>query len=120
MVFGEEPNIAPIDFDLAHYQAQLVERFANPGLQHRTWQIAMDGSQKIPQRWLGTLTDAASKGTDIKLFAFALAAWMKYISGVDEQGKAIEVSDPLAKTFADAAAQLRTAGSMRRWRRSEN
>lgn len=96
---------APVDFDLAHYQAQLVERFANPGLQHRTWQIAMDGSQKIPQRWLGTLTDAASKGTDIKLFAFALAAWMKYISGVDEQGKAIEVSDPLAKTFADAAAQ---------------
>jgi fructuronate reductase len=46
-----------------------------------------------------------SKGADIKLFAFALAAWMKYISGVDEQGKAIEVSDPLAKIFAAAAAQ---------------
>lgn len=96
---------APADFDLAGYQAQLVERFANPGLQHRTWQIAMDGSQKIPQRWLGTLADAVSKGADIKLFAFALAAWMKYISAVDEQGKAIEVSDPLAKTFAEAAAK---------------
>jgi fructuronate reductase len=30
-------------------------RYANPGIRHRTWQIAMDGSQKLPQRILGTL-----------------------------------------------------------------
>jgi mannitol-1-phosphate/altronate dehydrogenase len=29
-----------------------LERFANPALKHRTWQIAMDGSQKLPQRML--------------------------------------------------------------------
>lgn len=95
---------APAGFDLAYYQAQLVERFANPGLQHRTWQIAMDGSQKIPQRWLGTLSDVIDNGSNIELFAFALAAWMKYISAVDEKGNAIDVSDPLAKVFAEAAA----------------
>ena len=35
-------------------QAALCERFGNPALKHRTWQIAMDGSQKLPQRLLGT------------------------------------------------------------------
>lgn len=46
--------------DLAAYAAQLVERFENPALEHRLAQIAMDGSQKLPQRWLATL--AAAKG----------------------------------------------------------
>lgn len=34
--------------DLALYADQLIARFANPALQHRLIQIAMDGSQKIP------------------------------------------------------------------------
>ena len=33
------------------------ERFRNPALPHRTRQIAMDGSQKLPQRLLGTVRD---------------------------------------------------------------
>src|SRR5258706_15206565 len=40
--------------DLDEYRARLLERFANPALQHKTAQIAMDGSQKLPQRLLGT------------------------------------------------------------------
>jgi fructuronate reductase len=36
------------DQDLAAYAAALLERFANPALNHRLIQIAMDGSQKIP------------------------------------------------------------------------
>lgn len=87
---------APENFDIAAYQQQLLERFANPGLQHRTWQIAMDGSQKIPQRWLHTLRDVICKEGDVRLFAFALAAWIQYVSGTDEKGQRIDVSDPLA------------------------
>ena len=34
------------------YKNQLLERFENPYLNHQLEQIAMDGSQKIPQRWL--------------------------------------------------------------------
>src|SRR3546814_7536564 len=37
--------------DLAAYANALLDRFANPALDHRLIQIAMDGSQKIPQRW---------------------------------------------------------------------
>ena len=37
-------------------------RYANPAIRHRTWQIAMDGSQKLPQRILGTLADNRAAG----------------------------------------------------------
>lgn len=96
---------APEGFDIKAYQEQLHERFENPGLKHRTWQIAMDGSQKIPQRWLSTLSDIIETNGDIRFFAFALAAWMKYISGTDDQRRAIQVSDPLADDFAAIAKQ---------------
>ena len=41
--------------DLSAYADALIDRFKNPALNHRLIQIAMDGSQKIPQRWLETL-----------------------------------------------------------------
>jgi fructuronate reductase len=41
--------------DLAQYQARLLQRYQNPALKHQTRQIAMDGSQKLPQRLLDTV-----------------------------------------------------------------
>ncbi|WOX07066.1 mannitol dehydrogenase family protein [Microbulbifer pacificus] len=86
----------PADFDIAAYQAELIERFENRALRHRTWQIAMDGSQKIPQRWLGTLRHQLANEGPIEVLSFALANWIRYVSAVDEKGNSIEVSDPLA------------------------
>src|SRR3546814_605473 len=40
----------PPELDLAAYRDALMARFDNPTLRHRTRQIAMDGSQKLPQR----------------------------------------------------------------------
>ncbi|GAB2510886.1 mannitol dehydrogenase family protein [Microbulbifer agarilyticus] len=92
------PSIAvPPTFDIAAYQAQLIHRFENRALHHRTWQIAMDGSQKIPQRWLGTLRYQLKNSGPIEAISFALANWLRYVSTVDEQGNSIEVSDPLAQ-----------------------
>ena len=95
---------APAGFDLADYRQQLLQRFANRALRHRTWQIAMDGSQKIPQRWLGTLRHQLQSGGSIKHLSLALACWIRYVSAVDDAGNPIEVSDPLAaelKTLAE-------------------
>ena len=47
--------------DIDAYQAAVIARFANPSLAHRTGQIAMDGSQKLPQRLLGTIRDRLSR-----------------------------------------------------------
>jgi fructuronate reductase len=93
----------PGDVDVAAYKDALVERFANPALPHRTQQIAMDGSQKLPQRILGTIRDNLAAGRPIDSCALVVAAWMRYVSGVDEVGRLIKVDDPMADEFARIA-----------------
>ena len=95
----------PDGVDLPAYQTALLERFRNPALPHRTQQIAMDGSQKLPQRLLGTVRDNLAAGRSIELAALAVAGWMRYVSGHDESGREIRVSDPLAPEFARIAAE---------------
>ena len=93
---------------LEAYRDQLLARFANPALKHRTWQIAMDGSQKLPQRLLGTITDRLEAGKPITRLVLGVAAWMRYVTGIDEQGNPIEVKDPLAarcRAIADGAGR---------------
>lgn len=86
----------PEGADLMAYKRALVERFRNPALRHRTWQIAMDGSQKLPQRLLGTVRDRLRMGAQIRRLALGVAAWMRYVTGIDETGAAIDVRDPMA------------------------
>lgn len=93
---GETLSV-PSDFDINDYKKQLRERFANPGLRHRTWQIAMDGSQKLPQRLLETLREQLAGNGNIDIICIAVAAWIRYVSGVDEKGEPIDVQDPYAQ-----------------------
>jgi fructuronate reductase len=95
---------APPGVDLARYRAHLVERFCNPALPHRTRQIAMDGSQKLPQRLLQPVRERLAAGAPITHLALAIAGWIRYASGRDEQGGTIDVDDPLAPRFARIAA----------------
>jgi len=99
--------VPPHGIDLADYREGLVRRFANPALPHRTKQIAMDGSQKLPQRILATVRDNLAANRAIDLAALAVAGWMRYVYGEDERGGKIDVSDPLASTFAALAAKDR-------------
>jgi fructuronate reductase len=92
--------------DLEKYRDALLARFANPALKHRTWQIAMDGTQKLPQRLLGTIRDQLAAGGSFTRLALGVAGWMRYVTGVDEKGEPIEVKDPMAmrlRGIADAA-----------------
>jgi len=88
--------VVPPSVDLAAYRANLLERFADPGLAHRTWQIAMDGSQKLPPRLLTPIRERMAKGQSFDCLALAVAGWMRYVTGVDDAGHAIEVVDPQA------------------------
>ncbi len=87
---------APPGTDLAGYADALLARFSNPAIRHRTWQIAMDGSQKLPQRVLATIRERLARGLPIRRLALVVAAWVRYVGGVDEAGQAIDVRDPLA------------------------
>lgn len=94
----------PEKTDLAGYAELLIERFTNPGLKHRTWQIAMDGSQKVPQRWLNAARTLLTEEKSFACIATGIAGWIRYAGAVDEQNQTIEVLDPMAselKALAD-------------------
>ncbi len=67
---------APAGFDVAAYCAALLQRFENTALAHRTEQIAMDGTQKVPVRWLPTLRESLAQGVERPLLERALAMWL--------------------------------------------
>jgi fructuronate reductase len=99
---------APPGVDLTDYADALFDRYANPAIRHRTWQIAMDGSQKLPQRLLGTLRANLDAGRDSPALCLAVAGWMRYVAGKDEAGQPIDVRDPLADLLRDTATDSAT------------
>jgi fructuronate reductase len=88
----------PAGFDLAAYKASLLERFTNPALRHRTAQIAMDGSQKLPQRLLGVVRDRLAADAEPRWAALGVAAWMRHVQ------TARELDDPMADVLRSAVA----------------
>jgi fructuronate reductase len=100
------PTLAiPQGFDVARYKDELIARFKNPALNHRTAQIAMDGTQKLPQRLLGTIRDRLAAGEGIGRLALGVAAWMRYATGRGERGAVFEVKDPLSAELARRGAE---------------
>ena len=64
----------------------------------------MDGSQKLPQRLLSTIRERLAHGLPIPRLALAIAAWIRYVGGIDEAGRPIDVRDPIAGVLATALA----------------
>jgi fructuronate reductase len=89
--------------DLDAYQSALLARFANPALQHRLQQIAMDGSQKLPQRLLQPLRQRLARGQPFPALALAIAAWMRYTLGRTERDVEYAIKDPLAARLSAIA-----------------
>ncbi len=85
--------------DGAAYRDALLARFVNPELKHSVHQIASDNSKKIPMRWPPTLLAQQQAGRSSPRLAFAAAAWMRYCRGVDEQGEAYTLTDPMGEAL---------------------
>jgi len=92
----------PAGADLTDYAAELLQRYRNPAIQHRTWQIAMDGSQKLPQRILAPLADNLAAGRPSPGLTLVIAAWMRYVSGAADGGDPIDVRDALLPRLQQA------------------
>ena len=95
--------------DLDRYADDLAARFSNPAIAHMTYQIAMDGTQKLPQRLLEPATHALANGLALDSYAFAVAAWMRYCLGKNEKGERYALRDPREK---EIEALLDDAGSI--------
>jgi fructuronate reductase len=98
-------TLAPIEgLDVPAYRRQLMARFSNSALQHKTRQIAMDGSQKLPQRLLASIAARRERGQPVEALSLGVAAWMRWQDGCDDSGAGFTVDDPLADVLARAVA----------------
>jgi fructuronate reductase len=88
------------------YGRTVRERFANPALGHTTLQVAMDGTQKLPQRLLGTIADRCASGDRPVWAALVLAAWMRFVRGYADDGTALPLDDPLAARLRAALSTV--------------
>lgn len=87
------------------YTAALTERFDNPALVHRTAQIAMDGSQKLPQRILASAASALREGRSAAHLLLVPAAW---IACCASRGNALpkgHFTDPLDERLPEILGQ---------------
>ncbi len=99
----------PPELDVAAYRRDLMARFDNPTLRHRTRQIAMDGSQKLPQRLIAPIGARLERGQGIDALSLAVAAWIRWQAGQDDKGDAHQVDDPLADSLAACLASTSSA-----------
>jgi len=99
------PTLTPPDgVSIAGYGDEVLERFANPAIGHRTVQVAMDGSQKLPQRVLHTILDRRAAGGTPRWGTLVVAGWMRFVQGVADDGRTLPLDDPLAATIRDRLA----------------
>ena len=100
---------APRGLDLLAYTEAILRRFRNPEIRHALAQIAWDGSQKLPFRLLGTISDTLEAGRPIERLCLPVAAWMQFVRRRAASGE--RVVDPLSERLFDIgrACQNRAA-----------
>ena len=97
------PTLPPVpNIDLGHYKAKIIERFSNPNIRDTTLRVCMDGSSKYPKFLLPTLRyhlqgkAGAPSTREVHHSAMIIAAWFRFLSGENDEGQAIPISDPWA------------------------
>lgn len=93
--------------DLAEYERTLRERFANPVLRDQLARIATEGSARVPKFVLPSILERLQRGGPMRALAFTVAAWFRYLTGVDERGQPLPVNDPLQDELARRAREGR-------------
>ncbi|MEJ6640630.1 MAG: mannitol dehydrogenase family protein [Octadecabacter sp.] len=97
------PTLTGVDF--SDYADALAERFRNPAIDHQTYQIATDGTKKLPQRIFQPAKQALEDGKDLRPFAFATAMWMRYCMGVLDDGTRFDLKDPRSAELTAALSK---------------
>jgi len=97
------PTLMPVPgVDIGAYKAQLVDRFANPNIGDTVDRVNADAALNY---LLDPIRDRLAQGQSIDLLAFAVAAWLRRVSGQDEAGAPIEVRHPLADLLRERARE---------------
>ncbi len=91
------PILKPVPgVDLDQYKKTLIERFANPTVKDQATRICLDGSAKVPKFILPSIREQLARGGSVRRLSLAVASWCRFLAGTDEQGRPIEIQDPMA------------------------
>lgn len=105
------PTLVPVaGMELTGYRKRLLKRFANSKIGDTTERICMEGSSRMPKFLVPALIEQLERGGRTRLMCLAVAGWLRYLSGVDEQGQDISIIDssevaPRLQEAARAIAQ---------------
>jgi fructuronate reductase/mannitol 2-dehydrogenase len=100
------PLLRPVPgIDLTTYKRTLIERFQNPKIADTLARLAFGGSDRMPKFLLPSLSEALVQGRPHQLLTLAVAGWMRYLRGVDEQGQPIALQDDRADELRALANQ---------------
>lgn len=105
MVDDMTPTLdVPDGFDVGAYRDQLRSRWDNVAVRHRLAQIATDGSQKLPNRFVAPITQRLAEGATPAAATLGVAAWIRFVSaGRTDDGSPLALDDPMADRLRDAA-----------------
>ena len=93
--------------DLASYRRTLLARFSNPAIEDSLARICTDGSDRISKFVMPVVRHQLARDGDIAVAATAVAGWARYLEGVDESDRPIEVSDRRLEELAPLVAAQR-------------
>ena len=88
----------------------LEQRLPNPFMPDTPQRIACDTSQKVPIRFGETIKSRVKNGTadELEGIPLAIAAWLRYLLAVDDEGKPMDVSpDPMRETLQETLKGVR-------------
>lgn len=87
-------------------------RIPNPFMPDSPWRIATDTSQKVGIRFGETIKAYEKrddlKASDLKMIPLVFAGWLRYLMGINDEGKAFEPSsDPLLEKLRPYVADIK-------------
>lgn len=89
--------------DLAEYKTTLFQRFGNAAIKDKLSRIGTDASARIPKFVLPSIAEQLARGGPIEMLSFAVASWLRFLAGTDEQGRNLDISDPLSAKLTACA-----------------
>lgn len=87
------PDIPGVDID--RYCHTLMERFSNPTIMDQIPRVALGASGKVPQFIMPSIAEQIWVTGPFRRLCFVVAAWFRYINGVDDAGNTFQVDDPM-------------------------
>ena len=97
------PTLRPVPgIDLDAYCHDLIDRFGNAAVRDTLARLVVDGSDRIPKFLLPVLRQQLETGGEIRRCALVLAAWSRFLEGVDERGNPTPINDRRAAELAEA------------------